>query len=113
MNNVFLEIGPITIYWYSICILIAFVLGYFLATREFKRQNLSLSFLSDYFFYLVPIVIIGARLYYVIFEWEYYSQHLADIIKVWNGGLAIHGGVFAGIIFTIYYTKKHKIDPLK
>ena len=105
MNNVFLELGPITIYWYSVCILIAFVLGYFLATREFKRLNLSLSFLSDYFFYLVPIVILGARLYYVIFEWEYYSNHLADIIKVWNGGLAIHGGVFAGIIFTIFYTK--------
>ena len=113
MNNVFLEIGPITIYWYSIFILTAFVLGYFLAAKEFKRLNLSLSFLSDYFFYLVPIVIIGARLYYVIFEWNYYSHNLMDIIKVWNGGLAIHGGVFAGIVFTIYYTKKHKISPLK
>lgn len=113
MSKVFLELGPITIYWYSIFILIAFLLALFLATREFKRQNLPLSFLSDYFFYLVPIVIVGARLYYVAFEWEDYSQNLIDIIKVWKGGLAIHGGVFAGIIFTIYYTKKHNINCLK
>lgn len=113
MNNVFLEIGPITIYWYSIFILTAFVFGYFLVTKEFERHNLSLSFLNDYFFYLVPIVILGARIYYVIFEWEYYSQNLSQIIAIWNGGLAIHGGVFAGLIFTFYYTKKHNINTLK
>lgn len=113
MNNVFLEIGPITIYWYSIFILTAFVVGYFLATKEFKRHKLSLSFLNDYFFYLIPIVILGARIYYVIFEWSYYSQNLTQVFALWNGGLAIHGGVFAGIIFTIYYTKKHKINTLK
>lgn len=113
MSNVLVKLGPITIYWYSVFILTAFILGFFLASKEFKRQNLPLSFLNDYFFYLVPIVIVGARIYYVLFEWEYYSSHLLDIFKVWNGGLAIHGGVFAGIIFTIYYTKKHKIDSLK
>ncbi len=113
MSNVFLKIGPITIYWYSIFILTAFILGYFLATKEFRRQKLPLTFLNDYFFYLVPIVIIGARLYYVIFEWEFYANNLSQIIAVWNGGLAIHGGVFAGLIFTFYYTKKHYINTLK
>ena len=113
MSNVFLKLGPITIYWYSVFILTAFVVGYFLTTREFKRHNLSLSFLNDYFFYLVPIVILGARIYYVIFEWDYYSRNLSQILAVWNGGLAIHGGVFAGIIFTIYYTKKHNVNTLK
>ena len=113
MNNVFLEIGPIIIYWYSVFILTAFVVGYFLASREFKRHNLSLSFLNDYFFYLIPIVILGARIYYVIFEWEFYAQNLTQIFAIWNGGLAIHGGVFAGIIFTIYYTRKHHINTLK
>ena len=113
MNNVLLKIGPFTIYWYSFFILTAFILGYFLATKEFKRHNISLSFLNDYFFYLVPIVIVGARLYYCIFEWEYYADDLMQIFAVWNGGLAIHGGVFAGIIFTIYYTRKHKINSLR
>lgn len=113
MNNIFLEIGPITIYWYSVFILIAFVVGYFIATKEFKRHNISLSFLNDYFFYLIPIVILGARIYYVIFEWEYYARNLTEVFAVWNGGLAIHGGVFAGIIFTIYYTKKYSISTLK
>lgn len=113
MNNVAIEFGPLTIYWYSIFILSAFLIGYYLVVREFKRQKLSITFLNDYFFYLVPIVIIGARLYYVIFEIEYYKENLIEIFAIWNGGLAIHGGLIAGILFTIYYTKKHHINTLK
>jgi prolipoprotein diacylglyceryl transferase len=113
MNNVAFKLGPLTIYWYSVLILLAFALGYYLVMREFKKHKLSLSFLNDYFFYTIPIVILGARIYYVIFEWEYYSNNLSEIFATWNGGLAIHGGIIAGIIFTIFYTKKHKIDALK
>ncbi len=113
MNPVFIHIGPLTIYWYSILILIAFVLGYFMVTREIKKEKMPLEFFSNYFFYLVPIVIIGARIYYVIFEWQYYGNHLSEILAVWNGGLAIHGGIIAGLIFTIFYTKKEKINTLK
>lgn len=113
MNNVALELGPLTIYWYSVFILLAFIVGYGLVAKEFKKHGLSLSFLNDYFFYLVPVVIIGARIYYVIFEWKYYANNLTEIIAIWHGGLAIHGGIIAGIIFTVFYTKKHKIDTLK
>lgn len=113
MNNVALELGPLTIYWYSVFILFAFIIGYCLVAKEFKKQSLSLFFLNDYFFYLIPIVIVGARIYYVIFEWEYYANNLTEIIATWNGGLAIHGGIIAGIIFTVFYTKKHNIDTLK
>lgn len=113
MSGIAFELGPLTIYWYSILILVAFVVGYYLVMREFKKQGLPLPFLTDYFFYLVPIVILGARIYYVIFEWEYYANNLIEIIATWHGGLAIHGGIIAGIIFTIFYTKKHNIDTLK
>lgn len=113
MNPVFLHIGSITIYWYSVLILTAFILGYFMVSREFKKEKMPLEFLSDYFFYLVPIVILGARTYYVIFEWSYYQNHLSEIIAVWNGGLAIHGGILAGLLFSIFYTKRKKINTLK
>lgn len=113
MNPVFLSIGNITIYWYSILILTAFVLGYFMVSHEMKKEKIPSNFLVDYFFYLVPIVILGARAYYVIFEWKSYQNNLLEIFAVWNGGLAIHGGIIAGLIFTVFYTKKKNINTLK
>ena len=114
MNPVAFKFGSITIYWYSLFILIGFSLGFLFAKLEIKRhKSISNTFLLDYFFYLVPIVIVGARIYYCIFEWGYYSKNLVEIIEVWNGGLAIHGGVIAGIIYTVLYTKKHNINPFR
>lgn len=114
MNPVAFTIGSFSVYWYSLCILLAFVLGFVLVKREIKRHaKISLDFLYDYFFYLIPIVIIGARAYYVIFEWKIYSQNPIEIFKVWNGGLAIHGGIIAGLIYTCIYTKKHNINPFR
>ena len=54
--------------------------------------------------------ILGARLYYVIFNWNYYGNNLLDIVKIWEGGLAIHGGILFGLIFIIFYTKKYKVN---
>ena len=113
MNPVAFSIGPFFIHWYSICILLAFLLGYFFVKKEIKRHNIDDKFLTDYFFYLVPIVIVGARAYYVAFEWYYYKYDLLEIFKVWNGGLAIHGGVIAGIIYTYVYCKMKKINPFR
>ena len=59
---------------------------------------------------MVPLCLIGARIYYVLFNLDYYSKNIIDIFKVWEGGLAIHGGVIVGVIFTIYYTKRKKIN---
>ena len=64
-------------------------------------------------FYSVVFGLIGARAYYVAFNWSYYSTHLLEILEVWNGGLAIHGGIFAGLLWIIFYTKKYKISTLK
>lgn len=110
MNNIFLDFGPIKIYWYSVILLIAFFLGGILAIKEAKKKGISEGFMTNYFFYLVPIVIIGARLYFVLFNMTYYSNYPLDIFKVWEGGLAIHGGLIAGVIFTYYYTKKYHIS---
>ncbi len=114
MNPVAFHVGGITIYWYSLCILTAFLIGFLLVKLELKRHpEIKDSFLYDYFFYLVPIVIVGARLYYVIFEWEAYQHDLLQIFAIWNGGLAIHGGVLAGAIYTIFYTRKHKVNTIR
>lgn len=114
MSSEVFSIGPITIYWYSLCILFGFVFGFLLAKREIKKHDeFTNELLYDYFFFLIPIVILGARIYYCFFEWGYYSENLIEIIEVWNGGLAIHGGIIAGIIYTIIFTKKHHINTFR
>ena len=113
MSPIAFSIGDFTVYWYSLFILSGFILGYLFAYLEIKRHNIGKDFLADYFFYLVPIVILGARLYYVIFEWHYYSNNLFELLQIWNGGLAIHGGIIAGAIYTIFYTRYKKINTFK
>ena len=75
-------------------------------------MNISKEKMSDILFYTIIFGIIGARLYYVIFNLDYYLNNPVDIIKVWEGGLAIHGGIIAGILYLIYYTKKNNIKLL-
>ncbi len=113
MNPIFLEIGPIQIYWYSVFILVGFVLGGFLAFKEAKRFNISSEFMTNMCFYLIPIVLIGARLYYVVFNLDYYLANPIDILKVWEGGLAIHGGIIFGLLFVLFYTKKYKVSTTR
>lgn len=113
MNPIFLEVGNIQIYWYSVFILIAFIVGAFLAFREAKRFNISNTFMTDMTFYLIPLVLIGARIYYIIFNLDYYLVYPIDIFKVWEGGLAIHGGIITGLLFVIFYTKKHNVSLIR
>jgi len=113
VNPILFEIGNIKIYWYSVTMFLGILIGGILVLKEAKKHNISENFIYNLFFYTIPISLIGARLYYVIFNWNYYGQNLSDIIKVWEGGLAIHGGIIAGLIFIIFYTKKHRINTLK
>lgn len=111
MNRVFLNLGPITIYWYSIIILTAILLGMFLAFREAKKVGLK-DYLEELAFYLIIYGIIGARLYYVIFAFDNYKNDLLSIFKIWEGGLAIYGAIIAGIIVIVYNSIKHKKSML-
>lgn len=113
MNSILLDLGFIKIYWYSFFILIAALLGCYLAIKESKKRGIPENFMINYIFYLIPLGIIGARLYYVIFNFNAYQNNLIDILKIWEGGLAIHGGIIVGLIWTYYYTKKYKINFLK
>ena len=112
MNPILLKIGNITIYWYSIMILIGFLIASYLITKESKKFNIKKEIITDMLFYTIIVGILGARLYYVIFNLDYYSKNILDIFKVWEGGLAIHGGIIAGVLYLIYYTKKNNLQTL-
>lgn len=113
MNPILIEIGNIQIYWYSIFILVAFLVGSKIVLSEGKRFQISEGFIINLIFYLVPICIIGARLYYVAFNLDYYMKDPIRILKIWEGGLAIHGGILFGLLFLIFYARKYKVSIVR
>lgn len=113
MNRVFLDLGFIKIYYYTIFIFFAIISACLLIFKEAKKQNIGKDFLINTIYYVIILGIIGARAYYVLFEWSYYVKNPLEIFAVWSGGLAIHGGIIAGLLFIIYYCRKNKISSLK
>lgn len=112
MNSTFLDLGFIEIKWYSIFILLAITTGSILMGIEAHKKGLSKDAIIDIIFYLVLCAILGARAYYVLFNLNYYLSFPIEIISIWHGGLAIHGGIIACFIFLYWYTKKHNINLL-
>jgi len=110
MNRVALDLGFIQIYWYSIMILLGLLVGLAIIYYEVKKKNINADFFTNLAFYAIIIGIISARLYYVLFNWSYYSNNLLEILEIWNGGLAIHGGIIGGGLFTLFYCKKYKVN---
>lgn len=102
----------IHLYWYAIIIAVGLFTAIAIAFYQFKKTGRSTDDLSEFVLWAVPLGILGARAYYVIFEWEYYSKHLNKIIAIWEGGLAIYGGVIVGIIVAIIFCKRKKIPFL-
>ncbi len=97
-----------SIKWYGIIICFAFILCVLLALRSCERYGLSKDNLLDYILITVPCAIIGARVYYVIFSWDSYRENWTDIFKIWEGGLAIYGGVIAVVITVLIVSKIKK-----
>jgi phosphatidylglycerol---prolipoprotein diacylglyceryl transferase len=98
MNRVLFSIGSFNIYWYSFLILLAVVIGSFIAVKYAKNKTTGQTFITDLIFILIPTSIIGARIYYVIFNFDVYKNDLLSIFKIWEGGLAIYGAVIAAIL---------------
>ena len=113
MNRVAFNIFGFNVYYYSLCILLGVIIAYILITREGKKQGLPKEFISDLIFYTLIIGILGARVYYCVFNLDYYLANPSEILKIYNGGLAIHGGVIAGLIFVYFYTKKKNVSFIK
>lgn len=98
------------VYWYGIFIGMGVILGVLLAMYEAKRTGQNPDIYLDFIIYAIVIAVIGARLYYVLFSWEYYSQHPEKIFAIREGGLAIYGGIIAGALTAIVYCKKKKLN---
>lgn len=113
MNSVAFSIANFSVSWYSIFILIGVITAGALFLFESKKYEINIDFAINLIFWTVIFGIIGARLYYVGFNLDYYMANPSEIIKVWNGGLAIHGGVLCGLLFILIYSHKYGVRTLK
>ncbi|MBQ7667803.1 MAG: prolipoprotein diacylglyceryl transferase [Clostridia bacterium] len=100
------------IYWYGIIIALAILVCMFLAKKQNKTYGIKYDDIENFALITIPFCIIGARLYYVLFNLSYYSKNFLDIFKIWNGGLAIYGGIIAAVLTAFVYCKKLKINIL-
>ena len=98
------------VYWYGIFIGLGVILGVVFAMLEAKRTKQDPDLYVDFVIYALIFAIIGARLYYVIFSWDYYSANPAKIFALREGGLAIYGGIIGAVLTAIVYCKKKKVD---
>lgn len=96
--------------WYGLLIGIGMVLAYFMTAQEAKRKQISEETMSDILFWTIIFGFIGARLYYVIFRLDYYLANLHLIIQIWQGGIAIYGGIIAGIITIFILSRRYKVN---
>lgn len=110
IDPVAFSLGPLSVRWYGLIIGIGIALGLILAMRESEKRGLGKDLFADLLLWAIPIAIISARIYYVIFEWDYYSQYPGEIIKIWNGGIAIHGALIGAVITAIIFAKKRGVS---
>jgi phosphatidylglycerol:prolipoprotein diacylglycerol transferase len=109
-GSLLISFGLIHIYWYGFFIIIGIILGLALSLKLAEYYEIKKDDLIDLAFYLILGGIAGARIYDVFLSWDYYQNHLWDIFKIWQGGLAIHGAIILGAIIIFYFSKKKKIN---
>lgn len=113
MNPVLVTIGNFEVRWYSALILIACFMVVVLSEKEAERFGVKKEFIFNMLFWSLIFGVIGARLYYVVFNWSMFSDDILEIFRVWNGGLAIHGGLIFGLITVIAYCKKYNVRTMR
>lgn len=113
MSRVAIDLGFIQIYWYSIFIFLGILAALLYIHHEVKKHHINEDFIINMIFYVLIFGIIGARLYYVMFNLNYYLANPIEIFEIWNGGLAIHGGIIAGSLTMLIYSKKYKQNTSK
>ncbi len=113
MNPILISFGNFEIRWYAVCILLGVIAAIMVIKSEAKKFNVKLDFIFNMCFWALIIGIVGARIYYVIFNWDYYSQNLTEIVQIWKGGLAIHGGIICGFLTILAYCYKYNARTIR
>jgi phosphatidylglycerol:prolipoprotein diacylglycerol transferase len=103
------QLGPFSLRWYGLLIAVAVLLGLLLATRLGKQRGIDPALIADLLPILVLAAVIGARLYYVTFEWRQYQLNWLDALAIWRGGIAIHGALIGGTLAVILYSRWRRI----
>lgn len=107
------SLGPLTVRYYGLFFAMGFLLGYYIIERMFKREDIPEKWLDKLFIYVVIATVVGARLGHVFFYgWNYYSQNPGEILAIWHGGLASHGGAIGILVAIYYYSKKVSKKPM-
>jgi len=112
IDNVAFNVLGRDIYWYGIIIAVGILICFFLAKKDDGKYGIKYEIVENFAICAIPFSIIGARLYYVLFKFEDYKNNLIDIFKIWNGGLAIYGGIIAAVITAVVYCRITKIKLL-
>lgn len=112
LSRIAFSIGNIAIYWYAILIISAIIISLVIFKIKDGKFNINFSDIIDLSIYVIPISIISARVYYILFDLEYYISYPAQIFNLKAGGLAIYGGIIGGGIVCYIFCKKRKIDLL-
>ncbi|HDP5789646.1 TPA: prolipoprotein diacylglyceryl transferase [Staphylococcus aureus] len=113
IDPVAFNLGPLSVRWYGIIIAVGMLLGYFVAQRALVKAGLHKDTLVDIIFYSALFGFIAARIYFVIFQWPYYAENPGEIIKIWHGGIAIHGGLIGGFIAGVIVCKVKNLNPFQ
>jgi phosphatidylglycerol:prolipoprotein diacylglycerol transferase len=103
------QLGPFSLRWYGLLIAVAVLLGLMLATRLGKQRGIDPALIADLLPILVLAAVLGARMYYVLFEWRQYQFNWLDALAIWRGGIAIHGALIGGTLAVIVYSRWRKI----
>ncbi|MGM0902632.1 MAG: prolipoprotein diacylglyceryl transferase [Bacillota bacterium] len=110
IDPIAISLGPIQVHWYGVIIGLGIALALWLAMREGEKRGLDKDLFADLMLWAIPIAILSARIYYVIFQWEYYVQHPSEILAIWNGGIAIHGALIGAVVTAYIFTKKRNVS---
>ena len=110
IDRVAFQIGGIEIYWYAILIVSAFIIALLLCKKDDGKYQIRFDDILNLFVLIIPISIICARLYYIVFKLDYYIQNPLQIFNIRNGGLAIYGGIIGAVVTIIIYCKKKKMN---
>lgn len=113
MNPIIFSFAGFDLKWYSLAMLLAVIIGIALVQKEARRFNIKNDFVFNMLFWAIIFGLIGARIYFVIFNWEYFNSNLTEIFKTWEGGLAIHGAIIGGLLTIYVYCKKYKARMMR